>query len=827
MVDTKSRLTGALALAALACLAHVCHVRAQQPGTVSGVIVDATSGAPLRGAVVLLEPRPAGSLRVSGSEKAWSAALSVFTNGSGSYRFGDVAHGLYRLLVRRMGYRPATIYIDLSHTRRLDVSVGLTVQPIRLERAVGTALAPPAVRASRPNAVPDPEARVFAEKARQQLFLESDVRLLSESDVAEAVTLAEGDVLRALQRLPGVTTRDEYTAELWTRGAPWSQTLVLFDGLPLYNPVHSAGVFSGVNPDGLGTVFFHPGSRPASIGEGAAGVLSLRSRRWNGDDLGGVASVSLASARLLLGGPLPNNGAWSVATRRSYADLLAGVLLDSTSQFPYAFFDLTGRADLVLGGNAVAEASFLWGRDHVWGTVPDLLRDNKGRWGNAAGQFTLSAQSGPFLTKHTLGFSRFDGNMSVVQYVSGVGTETATPTHAPIENRLFYLVLKSTIEPSAGSTGKMWGVGYDLEYQRQRFLGPYPRPYPTIEQKRTFGRWAELLRLAVWAEKRFTFGPLTLHTGLRTEFVGAVANTAPFGIAPRLSARYAPAPRVSVSASLSRTYQYTQAIAPAGPGIGPDLHVSDVWLLAGDTIPAIRSDVRTLGAEAWLGEGLLGSVTLYTREATGVAIPDPTPGARALDSSIFVPASNRASGLELSLRRLVGPLTASLAYAFGVSEMSAAGRVFPSTAARLHALDATATTKLGRSVRLGAAFAAASGARFTRVHLGPVGCTSGELVCPDTLFTTTLVEEPGSAAAPPYLSLDLFAEWSRNFRSAQIGVTVQIKNVLRRQNAMTYMGTFTGCGESSPLYRAVNAVACDRFHRGLPLLPLVGVYARF
>jgi hypothetical protein len=100
-------------------------------------------------------------------------------------------------------------------------------------------------------------------------------------------------------------------------------------------------------------------------------------------------------------------------------------------------------------------------------------------------------------------------------------------------------------------------------------------------------------------------------------------------------------------------------------------------------------------------------------------------------------------------------------------------------------------------------------------------------VCPDTLFTTTLVEEPGGAAAPPYLSLDLFAEWSRNFRSAQIGVTVQIKNVLRRQNAMTYMGTFTGCGESSPLYRAVNAVACDRFHRGLPLLPLVGVYARF
>jgi hypothetical protein len=294
-----------------------------------------------------------------------------------------------------------------------------------------------------------------------------------------------------------------------------------------------------------------------------------------------------------------------------------------------------------------------------------------------------------------------------------------------------------------------------------------------------------------------------------------------------MSARVALAPGISVSTSFSRTHQYTQAIAPAGPGIGPDLHVTDVWLLASDTIPAIRSDIKTLGAETWLGYGWLGSVTLYSRNATGVAVPDPTPGHRALDTSIFVTASNRAAGLELSLRRLVGPLTASVAYAFGISEMSAAGYEFPSPAARRHALDATATTRLGSGVRLGAALSAASGARFTRVFLGPVGCTSGELSCPDTLFTATLVEEPGGASTPPFLSLDLFAEWSRTFRSAQIGVTAQVKNVLRRQNAMTYLGTFTGCGESSPLYRAVTSRVCDRFHRGLPLLPLVGVYARF
>ena len=159
--------------------------------------------------------------------------------------------------------------------------------------------------------------------------------------------------------------------------------------------------------------------------------------------------------------------------------------------------------------------------------------------------------------------------------------------------------------------------------------------------------------------------------------------------------------------------------------------------------------------------------------------------------------------------------------------MSAAGFVFPSTAARRHTFDATATTRLGRGVQLGAALTAASGARFTRVHLGTVECVSSEISCPDTLYTVTSVEDPAGASGPPYLSFDLFGEWTRTFRSFQIGVTVQIKNALHRQNAMTYLGTFSACNESSHLYRAVAPGICDRFHRGLPLLPLVGVYARF
>jgi hypothetical protein len=535
----------------------------------------------------------------------------------------------------------------------------------------------------------------------------------------------------------------------------------------------------------------------------------------------------MASAKLSGGGRLPNNGTWTLAARRSYVDLLTDFVSQSEGQIPYAFLDFSGRVDVPLGDNAAIVSSMLLGRDAVWGTVPDLLRDNEGNWGNSAGQISLIARWRDFLTTHTVGFSRFRGDMTVVEYVSNSDTNAVTPNHAPLDNALSYFVLKSRIEPDASTTDSHWALGYDLEVQRQSFVGPYPRPYPTVEPTRTFGNWTESYRAALWGERRWTLGDLSAQAGIRAEAAGDVANTAAVSIDPRLSARYSLTSGVAVSAGYSRSHQYTQAIAPAGPGIGPDLYLTDVWLLASDTVPAIKASVTTLGAEAWLAGNLLASATFYVRESSGITIPDPTPGSREFDRSLFVTAANRASGLELSLRRLSGPLTASLSYAFTNSYMNHGGVTFPSTHSRRHALDATATMRIASGLRLGGALAAASGARFTRVHMGPVGCVSGDLVCPDTLFTTVLIEDPGAAKAPPYASLDFMAEWSHDFPSWRISATVQIKNLLRRRNYMTYLGTFSGCTGSSPTSRRIYEDVCDRFHRGLPFMPLVGVSVRF
>src|SRR5438034_1013123 len=323
-------LSGALAALTTAALhAGGASVAAQAPtqpdttvpaGTVVGSVVAAQTGAPLDGALVLIEPTPGGALSGGAPGPSfWGAGRAARTDANGAYRFDGLAGGRYQLHVRRLGYRPANLEIDLQGLTPFPVSVGLVVVPIALEPidVSGAAAAP--VAALRADADEAERARLMTEQHRRNRFLASDARSLTGADLTEAVTLGETDLFRGLQRLPSVATRDDFTAELWTRGARWSDTRVTFDGMPLFSPVHAFGVVTAIDPVAVGSAFFHPGVRPAVSGEGAAATLDLASRPATEPGLHGSAELSVISARAALEhGTNGTSPGWMLAARRSY-----------------------------------------------------------------------------------------------------------------------------------------------------------------------------------------------------------------------------------------------------------------------------------------------------------------------------------------------------------------------------------------------------------------------------------------------------------------------------------------------------------------------------
>ncbi|HEX6748194.1 MAG TPA: TonB-dependent receptor [Longimicrobium sp.] len=787
-------------------------------GAVSGSIVDAQSELPLAGASVALEARAGG------------AARSTRTDAAGRYAFDGVTAGEYTLRVQRIGYVAGSVDVVLQGAASASVSLGLQVQPVRLQPIAATGSIPAAPAnpfAAREGAADAAgEARMEAERRRQRTNLAPDVRVLTRADVDEAVPLAESDLFRTLQRLPGVSARDDYSAELWTRGGSWDHTRVYFDGLPLFNPVHSSGLFSGPNTDAVGAAALHPGAQPLSTGGGAAATLDVTSRR--GGERGPVAAageLSLASARLALDGRAGPQS-WMIAARSSHFGTLTQQVekhsRDEEVWVTRHFADVAARYDLRLGDRSGVEASALWQRDVVGdGPQSDWLRESTPTWGSLAARATLRAPLGGLDARATLGGSGFGAEVRDLGSAEPrSGGLISWPTLLAAESSVRHGFAEMRVEPAVSpSTVTPWAMGIGAVREEARYDGPPIYPLDESLPPRTVDRDAALTYVYAWGERRWKPArTLSAEAGVRVEAGERVPGAGAVRIAPRAAARWQTGPELTVSAAAGRSWHTLQA----GPELQEQAITQHLWLLAGGDVPALRSDVATVGAERWMGGGWLASVTGYARRSTGVAVRDPEPG--VVIGRGFVAGTLDARGAEISLRRLAGPWTASASYSWGRATMRARGFAFPAETDQRHTLDLAARVRVPFGVRLGAAFSAGTGGAFTRFYGGVATCRPN-LGCEWTELPSS--GEPGGLRAPAFASLDLSAEWSREIGGMRIGAYAQLHNALDRDNPARYHRSirYERCGYGAP--DGNGGCTDDVWGRGLPRLPLAGLRVTF
>lgn len=176
------------------------------------------------------------------------------------------------------------------------------------------------------------------------------------------------------------------------------------------------------------------------------------------------------------------------------------------------------------------------------------------------------------------------------------------------------------------------------------------------------------------------------------------------------------------------------------------------------------------------------------------------------------------------MRRIVGRMTASVSYTLARSMLDARGFRYPSSADRRHSVDATAMIRLTPGSRLGAALTAGSGAPYSRVILGP---RLDSLSRPTTDTLAMSIGWPNGQRTPAYAAVDLLYDWEGTLGRARVGAFVQIRNVFNRSNAVTYTGSIQPCVRAPPTLVAAPSGTCDRFDRGIPLLPLAGVRIAF
>jgi hypothetical protein len=293
-----------------------------------------------------------------------TSLVAVTESGSdGAYRLGLVRPGRYQLTIELLGYARADTAVTVAGA---PLVVAITLQ----ERAIDV-----------------PGVRVEAERARARFEEQAGatVTSLHAGQLKLVPGLAEADVLRAVEVLPGVVSTSDYSSAFNVRGGSADQNLILLDGIPVFNPFHLGGLFSVFNSDMIARAELLSGGFPAEHGGRVSSVLSIESDAGSGG-LHGSAGVSLLAARFAAGSSLPTATAermglrsarGRLSFRRSYFDQL----LSPIFEFPYHLTDIQGFGEAWTAGGTRWLITGYSGRDVLNLTGSRIFRCGSGGTG--------------------------------------------------------------------------------------------------------------------------------------------------------------------------------------------------------------------------------------------------------------------------------------------------------------------------------------------------------------------------------------------------------------------------------------------------------------
>lgn len=162
----------------------------------------------------------------------------------------------------------------------------------------------------------------------------------------------EVDVLKTLQKLPGVQSGSEGTAGIYVRGGAYDQNYITLDGSPIYNAEHMRGYTSAINPDMVQSINFYRGAFPARYGSRLSSVVDIGIREGDFKRYHGSLTLGVLSSRIQAEGPIwKNHTSLNVAYRVSYFNLIARPVLKHyydrpEALGPYAdmdYYDITAK----------------------------------------------------------------------------------------------------------------------------------------------------------------------------------------------------------------------------------------------------------------------------------------------------------------------------------------------------------------------------------------------------------------------------------------------------------------------------------------------------
>lgn len=713
------------------------------------------------------EPLPGATIDATGPDGSRSRAI---TDEQGRFALSGLANGAWNIDAIASGFVPADAVATVAPGQVATVAFAL--QPIA--RQVNTdGLEVITVDGQRP-----------VVEAGSRALTQEEVRVLPGSN---------GDVVRAVQNLPGVARPPLNIGQLIIRGTPPEDSSAFLDGQRVPIVFHFSGLSTVVNSQLIDEVAYIPGNAPVRYGRILGGFVDLRTAAKLPDGPAHTVAVDIFQTTAFSRDRIGKDSAVTFSARRSYIDAVLTPILSKGSLKVRAprYYDAQARFQHEDGLGGVWDSWLLLSND--------AFRVLGGPDANGKSSTQIGLQSAFWR-------ARIGRRGPIGGGWSNESTLTAGPDAQKFQFQVDGQAFEKTLglqlreEFAHGAHGLVPGLrlGLDAEAGRDSYL----YDVPSFGPKEAGQGWR--LAPALYAEATWDLGPLEVVGGIRGDAIDWHGVYAATSADPRVSMKLALSKRVDLIGGVGQYSKFPtlRQVLPGADG-NPDLTASR----------AIQSSV---GVQVRPWEGVEATATAFYNTLGELVVgredrlrffTGPPPigpldtGAYANDGTGFVCG---AEGLvKFTKGEILGLVSLTLSHSERTKRPGDASQLFeydqPVVA------NAIFSQGLPRDWRVGARVRYGSGNPYTPVVNRFYDLSSRAFV--------PIYGASDAGRLPPFFSLDVRVDKKWTFAHWSLDGYLDIENATYAKNVEVMGWTYD--------YGAQDPIA------GLPPTPTFGVEARF
>ena len=287
-----------------------------QTGNIRGFVYDKNSSEPIMFCNVILK----------------GTTIGASTDINGMYNISKVLVGDYTLMVTYIGYDTSTVNITLKKGKVITQNLEISESSVKLN-----------------------EVRISAERSEMKTEVKAAAIKITKQDMEMIPNIGgEPDLAQYMQVIPGVVFTGDQGGQLYIRGGSPIQNKVLLDGMTIYSPFHSIGLFSVFDTDIIRNTDVYTGGFSAEYGGRISSIMDIKTIDGNKKEFGGKVSANTFGSKLFVEGPLLGNGKSSFvfSGKTSYLDKSSEILYKEPILYfddkglPYSYTDLYGKFSL-------------------------------------------------------------------------------------------------------------------------------------------------------------------------------------------------------------------------------------------------------------------------------------------------------------------------------------------------------------------------------------------------------------------------------------------------------------------------------------------------